>query len=357
MPSPKRVRWAQLRVGLVSLAAFVITAILIFLLTSNTKFFERRFRLRTYMEDSAAMAEGDPVRLNGILVGNIEHIRLTQNKDPHRIVEIEMSVLKKYLDQLPVDSQAGIAASNLLGSKFINITKGKSAQHVEPGGEIKSQEVVDIPQLLAQSASILSQFQGIVGKADALLSYVNSGQGNVGLLLKDDKLYNQVNQTAGELNQIVHDIRAGKGTVSKLIYDDQLYNDIRSPIQRLDALLAQVQQGQGTAGKLLSDTALYDEARQSLAEAHTMLNNLNKGKGTAGKLLTDEELYNQLNAIVNKVNTAIDRVNAGQGTIGQLLVNDQLYKSLSGLTAEAQSLIKDMHANPKKFLRIKLALF
>jgi len=357
MPSPKRVRWAQLRVGLVSLAAFVIIAVLIFLLTSNTKFFERRFRLRTYMEDSAAMAEGDPVRLNGILVGNIEHIRLTQSKDPHRVVEIEMSVLKKYLDQLPVDSQAGIAASNLLGSKFINITKGKSEQHVEPGGEIKSQEVVDIPQLLAQSASILSQFQGIVGKADALLSYVNSGQGNVGLLLKDDKLYNQVNQTAGELNQIVHDIRAGKGTVSKLLYDDQLYNDIRSPIQRLDALLAQVQKGQGTAGKLLNDTALYDEARQSLAEAHTMLNNLNKGKGSAGKLLNDEELYNQLNAIVNKVNTAIDRVNAGQGTVGQLLVNAQLYNSLNGLTTEAQSLVKDMHANPKKFLRIKLALF
>lgn len=357
MPSPQRVRWAQLRVGLLSLAALVITAILIFLLTSNTKFFERRFHLRTYMEDSAAMAEGAPVRLNGILVGNIDHIHLTNSKDPHRVVEIDMSIMTRYLDQIPQDSQAGVAASNLLGDKFINITKGRSSTPVTRNGEIKAEDVVDIPELLAQSASILTQFQGIVGKADALLNYVNSGQGNVGLLLKDDKLYKQVNQTAGELEEIVRDVRSGKGTVSKLLYNDELYNDIRRPIERLDSMLAELQNGQGSAGKLLKDNALYDEARQSLAEAHRMLDNLNAGKGSAGKLLTDEQLYSQLSAITTKVNTAIDRINAGQGTIGQLIVNAQLYNSLNGLTQEAQALVKDMHANPKKFLRIKLALF
>jgi phospholipid/cholesterol/gamma-HCH transport system substrate-binding protein len=339
------------------MAALVITAVLIFLLTSNTKFFEGRFYLRTYMEDSAAMAESSPVRLNGIMVGNIEHIKLTGEKDPRRVVEIEMSVMNRYLDEIPEDSVAGISAANLLGDKFINIVKGRSSRHVTPGGEIRSQQVIDIPQLLSQSASILSQFQGIVGKADALLSYVNSGQGNVGLLLKDDKLYKQANQTVEELNQIVHDIHNSQGTLSKLIYDDQLYKDVRRPIQRLDDMLAQLQAGHGSAGKLLNDDALYTEARESLTEARKMLDDLNAGKGTAGKLLKDEELYRQVNAIVAKVNTAIDKINSGQGTIGQLMVNPQLYDALNGTMREAQALVKDIHANPKKFLKIKLALF
>ena len=50
-------------------------------------------------------------------------------------------------------------------------------------------------------------------------------------------------------------------------------------------------------------------------------------------------------------------LNAGQGTVGQLMVNSSLYDSLNGATKEAQALIKDVRANPKKFLRIKLALF
>jgi len=357
MPSPNRVRWSQLRVGLTALAALLIAGALILLLTSNTKVFERRFHLRTFMEDSAAMAESAPVRLNGIPVGDISHIRLTGEKNPRRYIEIDMAIQSKYQDEIPKDSLAGISASNLLGDKFINIAKGKSAEHVVDNEEIASEAVTDIPQLLSQSASILSQFQGIVGKADSLLSYINSGQGNIGLLLKDDKLYKQVNQTAGELSQIVHDIRTSNGTIGKLIYQDDLYQDIRKPIHRLDDLLAQVQQGHGTAGKLLKDEGLYDEARQSLKEAHTMLDNLNAGKGTAGKLLTNDELYRQVDAVVAKVNTAIDRINAGQGTVGQLLVNAQLYDSLNGATKEAQALVKDMHANPKKFLRIKLALF
>jgi phospholipid/cholesterol/gamma-HCH transport system substrate-binding protein len=357
MPSPKRVRWAQLRVGILAMGALIITAVLIFLLTSNTKLFEGRFYLRTYMEDSAAMAESSPVRLNGIMVGNIEHIRLTGEKDPKRIVMIEMSVMNRYLDEIPEDSVAGISAANLLGDKFINITKGRSSRHVSQGGEVRSQDVIDIPQLLAQSATILTQFQGIVGKADALLSYVNSGQGNVGLIIKDDKLYKQVNETAAELNQIVHDVHTSQGTLSKLIYSDQLYNDVRRPIQRIDDMLAELQAGHGSAGKLLKDDALYDEARQSLTEAHKMLDDLNAGKGTAGKLLKDEDLYRQVDAIVAKVNTAIDKINAGQGTIGQLVVNPQLYDALNGTMKEAQALVKDIHANPKKFLRIKLALF
>ena len=181
--------------------------------------------------------------------------------------------------------------------------------------------MVDIPQLLSQSATILTQFQGIIGKADALLSFVNSGQGNIGLLLKDDKLYTRVDETVAQVNQIVKDIRNSNGTISKLIYDDQLYQDIRRPIQRMDDLLAQLQAGKGSAGKLLKDDALYDEARLSITEARKMLDDLNAGKGTAGKLLKDEELYNQVNQIMAKLNAAVDKINAGQGTIGQLVVN------------------------------------
>ena len=357
MADSKKVSWAQLRVGLVAVASMAIAAVLIFLLTGNSHLFEGSARIKTYMADSAGMAEGSAVRLNGILAGNIRKIQLSGSRDPSRTVEIQLDLRSQFLASIPEDSIAGISASNLLGDKYINITKGKSGKHIEPDGELRSATVQDIPQLVQQASTILTQFQSVAGRVDALLQDIDAGKGNIGKLLKDEELYSRVNDTARELDQLVKDVRNAKGTLNKLLYDDTLYNEIRQPIQRIDTIIAQVQKGQGSAGKLLNDNALYDEANKSLVEVHQMIDALNAGKGTAGKLLKDEELYRQINLIAAKLNVTMERLNAGQGTLGQLLVNPQLYDSLNGATREAQSLVKDMRANPKKFLRIKLALF
>jgi phospholipid/cholesterol/gamma-HCH transport system substrate-binding protein len=122
-------------------------------------------------------------------------------------------------------------------------------------------------------------------------------------------------------------------------------------------MLADLQQGQGTAGKLLKDPQVYDEAQQTLAEMRKLTQDLNAGKGTAGKLLKDDQLYKQFTELTAKLDTTIDRINSGQGTVGQLLVNPQMYEAMNGAMREFQALAKDIRANPKKFLRIKLAIF
>ena len=113
----------------------------------------------------------------------------------------------------------------------------------------------------------------------------------------------------------------------------------------------------GTAGKLIKDEALYNELRSATTQFNQLLTDLQAGKGSAGKLLKDDRLYNEINQLLAKVDTTIDKLNAGQGTLGQLMVNPQLYESLNGVTVEMRQFVKDMRANPKKFLRIKLAIF
>ena len=357
MATHAKVRWAQLRVGITAAVAMATAAVLIFLLAGQSTLFEGDFHLRTFMEDSAGMAANTPVRINGILAGHIGTVKLSGSRDRKKTVEIEMVIQQRYLEQVPEDSKAAISAANLLGDKYINITRGTHPKHVEPGGQIDALETQDIPEIIAESSHLLSQFETIVGRVDGLLAIVENGQGNIGKLIKDDSLYDRLNATAGEVEQLVKDVKNSNGTISHLLYDDTLYQDIRKPIQRLDDMLAQVQQAKGSAGKLIYDPQLYDEARLSISDAKTLLENLNKGKGTAGKLLNDDEIYTQLNQIASKVNTAIDKINSGQGTIGQLVVNPQLYDSLNGTAREVTNLVKDMRASPKKFLTIRLVLF
>jgi phospholipid/cholesterol/gamma-HCH transport system substrate-binding protein len=357
MADPKKVRWSQLKVGVLGLVAFVILAMLIFLLTSSKGLFQKTALLHTFMSDASGMAESTPVRLNGLTIGSLDRIELTRSKNQQRAVEFTMKVQEKFLAQIPADSVAGISAANLLGDKFINITKGRDPGTVRDGAEVQSQQGQDIPELMAQSATLLKTFQTIVNRLDSLLAGIEQGKGNIGKLLKDEELYDRLNGIASEGQSLLADVRHGKGTISKLIYDDALYQEIRAPIQRVDALLADLQAGRGSAGKLLKDPALYDEAKASLGEIRALLADLNAGKGTAGKLLKDDSLHQRLDELVAKFNGTIDKLNSGQGTLGQMLVNPQLYDALNGATREFQSLAKDMRANPKKFLTIRLTLF
>ena len=357
MADRKKVRWSQLKVGVIASTAFIMLFVLVYLLTSVKNPFSHYAELRSYMDNASGLPDGTEVRLNGIIIGFLEMPRLTNSRDPKRAVEFDMRVRPEFLKQIPEDSTVAIAASTLLGGKVIDITRGLSTVPVKDGAELRSAQVEDIPQLMGEMKVVLDSLQTIVVRVDNLLGGIEQGKGNVGKLLKDEELYNRLNGIAAEGQKLLSDVRTANGTLGKLIYDDTLYRDLDAPLKRIDTMIAALQGGQGTAGKLLKDPALYDEARQSLTEMHTLLNELNAGKGTAGKLVKDEQLYHHLDDLVAKFNVTVDKINAGQGTLGQLVVNPQLYDALTGATREFQGLAKDMHANPKRFLSIRLGLF
>jgi phospholipid/cholesterol/gamma-HCH transport system substrate-binding protein len=357
MADRRKIRWSQLKVGILAGGGFLILFVLVFLLTSSKGFFTRNVLLRTYMDNASGLADGTPVRLNGIPVGFLDKVRLTAAREPKRTVEFDMLVDRNFLPQIPVDSVAGIAASNLLGDKFIDITKGSSAQHVQPGAELRSLQAQDIPELLALTANLMGGFQAIVARLDKLLVGVEEGKGNLGKFVKDEELYDRLNAIASEGQKLLAEVRTGGGTISKLIYDDSLYQEIRAPIKRINDMLAEMQAGQGTAGKFLKDPSLYDEAKQTVAEIRALVADVNAGKGTLGKVLKDDQLYLKIDELATKLNVTLDKIDSGQGTLGQLMVNPALFDSLNGVTREFQSLAKDMRANPKKFLTIRLTLF
>ena len=146
MPDHRKVRWSQLRIGVVAIAAFAILFVMVFLLTSTKGgIFKHDVLLRTYMDDASGLGDGTAVRLNGITIGYLDGLQLTGASDPKRAVGFNMLVEPSYLAQIPVDSVVGIGAANLLGDKFLNITKGQSTEHVKEGAEIQPLESQDIP--------------------------------------------------------------------------------------------------------------------------------------------------------------------------------------------------------------------
>lgn len=357
MAAAHKVGWAQLRVGLMALGALIILAFLIFFLTGTKKLFADREIVYTYMDDSVALAAASPVRLNGILAGKVKTVELSGEPAPQRIIKIAMEIDREMMDNITVDSVAAISAENVLGSKFINIKRGMSPTHIQPGAEIKALDSREFEEVVQQSYTLLASLQGIIKRVDAIVGLVESGRGSIGKLLVDEELYNRMITIVSEVQKISVAVSSPKGTIGRLLYDDTIYTDLQGTISRVDGVIADLQAGKGTAGKFLKDDALYAELRNTVAEVRKTVEDINAGKGTAGKLLKSDELHQQLQASLAKVDLIIDKVNSGQGTVGQLLVNPQLYDSLNGATGELQQLVKAVRENPKQYLRIKLALF
>lgn len=346
-----------MKVGVMAIAALLLLGILIFLLTGSVHPFASRSTVYTYMQDSAALTENSAVRLNGIVVGKVSKIALSDSKDPKRVIRMDLQIEEKYLPQIPIDSQAKIGAENLLGTKYINITKGVKPVAIRPGGEIHAQEVGDFNDIIDQGNTLLVQLQSILKRVDAVVGQVEVGKGSIGKLLVDEELYNRLISTVAGVQKLTNTLNSDKGTIGKVLYHDDLYNDIRASIARVDNLMEGLQQGQGSAGRLLKDPAMYDNANKAILDMRKLLADIDAGKGTVGKLLKSDDVHNQLMATVHRVDVMLDKINAGQGTLGQLMVNPSLYDALNGSTRELHELLKDFRTNPKKFLRIKLGLF
>jgi phospholipid/cholesterol/gamma-HCH transport system substrate-binding protein len=353
----KKTSWAQLRVGLLSIAAFLLLIALVFYLTASTGFFESKSRVFTYLDSSGGLLKNAPVRLNGVLVGKVTDIALSGESTPNRIIRVTMEIEDKMLPSIPVDSKVAIGAENLLGAKLIAIKKGQNPNAIRKDGTLASGSTPELEDIQQQASQTIAVLQNILTKAEGIVGQVEAGKGTIGKLLVDEELYGRFLGIAKEVEKLSLTLNSNKGTLGHLLNDETLYNDVRKTLGRMDQIVADIQSGQGTAGKLLKDEAVYVEARKSLEEMRTLLADLNAGKGTAGKLLKSDELAKQLSGTIARIDTTIDKINTGQGTLGQLLVNPSLYENLDGTAVEMKGLMKDFRANPKKFLRIKLALF
>jgi phospholipid/cholesterol/gamma-HCH transport system substrate-binding protein len=369
MPGTSKTKWAQLKVGLLAIVALVILGWLIFLMSATQGFFTAKAEIYTYLNDSEAVAEASQVTLNGINVGQVRKVEFSGSSQPGRVVKITMAIENKYLSSIPTDSQAELVAANLLGTKYINIKKGKNPQAVQAGAEIPSSESAELEDVFRQSSETLGALQTVVTKLGDIIDQVEVGKGTIGKLFVDPGLYNSLLGISDKFGGLASDLQtilnSSDNTIGKIAHDhDELYNDIHGivtqtngVVTKVDTLVDGLNNGKGTIGQFLQNPAAYDDTRQILADVHQLLAGIQAGQGTAGKLLKTDEFGDEIKSTLARVDTLLDKMNNGQGTLARLLNDPALSDDLDSLLRETQGLMKDFRANPKKFLRIELKLF
>ena len=357
MPSQKQLKWSQLKVGVVVIVASIALATLIVLM-SGGGLFTGKIAIRSYFPDASGLAEGAPVRLSGVDIGNVKRIQIVSEHPSDRPVEVTMKVNTKYRFFLRKDSTTVLSTAGVLGATYINIDSSQAKKPpAEDGDILPSKEVPGYDDVVRAANSSLQNMDVLLKRLDRIISFVESGQGSVGKLIYDPSLYNQAKATINEVQTLVNDVTSGNGSLGKLIEDDDLYNRANGTLDKINKMIDDVNAGQGTVGKLLKDPTLYDNANKTVANIKQMTDEINAGKGALGKLAKDQEFANKLQNTMNRLSDMMDRLNAGEGTAGKFLKDPSLYENTNKLLVDTQDLIKAVRQNPKKYLTIHLKLF
>ncbi|MFZ0957224.1 MAG: MlaD family protein [Candidatus Sulfotelmatobacter sp.] len=359
MPSQKQLKWSELRVGVTVVVSCVTLAVLLFLMSGTRGLFSKRIKLESYFDNASGLREGAPVRLSGVDVGNVIHIRIVPDKDKQQTpVEVIMKVSTKYGFDLRRDSVVSLDTAGVLGETYLDIDSSQAVgPPVQDGDTLATQVHPDFNQVVRASQSTLENMDALLKRADRILAFAESGKGSLGKLIYDPTLYNRLSTTVADLQGMVEEVAKGHGSLGALINRNDAYEKFLATLDKMNAVIDDVQAGKGTAGKLLKDPSLYNNANDTIANIKKVSETISSGKGTIGRLVEDDELAKKLDTTITKLSELTSELEAGQGTAGKLIKDDTLYNNANHMITEAAALVKAVKENPKKYLSIKLHIF
>jgi phospholipid/cholesterol/gamma-HCH transport system substrate-binding protein len=357
--------WRELRVGILVIASIVLLAVGIFYIGGDSGFFTPRYKVTVYFKSANGLHAGAVVLLDGVTVGNVSTIKLSEQATPNRSVDVILQINKSFHDLIRTDTMATIGTVGVLGDQQVELTRGSADKPaINEGGIIQGSDAGDIKQIISNTNDVVANLGTLTSKMGALLDNVNSGKGTLGKFLGDTSIYDKTDATVDELHKLVIDAHSGNGSIGRLLSDDALYQSVKASLDRLnstlikvDAIADKIDKGDGNLAKFINDDALYRKADQLLTSFGTVAGRLDRGEGTLGKLSKEDTLYNNLNTTLNKTNTLLTSVESGDGTIGKMMKDATLYNSLTQTSSEMQKLMYDFRQNPKKYLTINFRLF
>ncbi len=357
MPSQKQLKWSQLRVGLTVVIASATLMVLIFLMSGTGGWFTHKITLRSYVDNAGGLREGAPVRLAGVDIGNVTHIRVVGGK-PATPVEVTMKVNTKYQFNLRKDSVTLLSTAGVLGETYVDIdSSAAKGPEATEGDTLPAQNQPDIQDVVRASQGTLQNMDALLKRVDRIVAFIESGQGSIGKVIYSPALYDQLNATVAEFKGLIDDIQKGKGSLGPLFTSDEVYKKANAALDKLNAIVDELQQGNGTAGKLLKDPELYNNANKTVANVRQLTDDINAGKGALGKMAHDQEFAAKLQTTMNNLAELSERLQKGEGTAGMLFKDPALYNNSNQMLVETRELVKSIRENPKKYLTFHVKIF
>jgi phospholipid/cholesterol/gamma-HCH transport system substrate-binding protein len=336
MRTQRRVKWAQLKVAAVTLAALLILGDVLYLLTGGTIFTEQA-KLYLYIPDATGLDYGSPVRVDGISVGKVSAVSLSGSAVPTRVVRLTLEVQRDSLAMIPNGSYAELSTEDPIGDKYVDITSSGRGP-MPPNSEIPYKGPSDVFKTLD-----FEQFETNLREMDAILTDIETGKSRVGQFVLGTQLYTDLRGRVGDIEKGLRTATNTTSAIGRELHGDRLYRQLTAPLLEFDAELAKLQSGQGAAGQLLRDSAQYDQAAATIRNLRDFVRDLR-----ASPMMQSDATYTGLTRTVVSLTQSVEQFNAG------IFGAPQAYESWNGMARDLEKTMRDFRENPRKYLRMQL---
>ncbi|HEU5248564.1 MAG TPA: MlaD family protein [Thermoanaerobaculia bacterium] len=329
----------RFRVGIVVLGALVFLMFGILMVGKRAHLFTAKLPYQTQFDSAAGLVAGNPVRLNGVTVGNVLEVNLSPNP-ADRTVRVVYEVDRKVAPRLRTGTTASIKTIGLLGDKYIELSGGLPEEPiVPPDGEIKAAKGAGLEDILAGGGDLVADLGGIARSLKAILGRMEKG--GVG---------QNLNATLLSLSEVLGKINRGESLAGKLLadrrYGEQTGASLSAAVTSLRNVFGKIEKdmasGEGMLPALLSDPEgkkkvydLVDKLGATASSLAATAENLNSGKGALPTLLHDEafsrEFTGNLQSLSRRLDSIARKLDEGQGTVGKLINDPAIFDAANHL--------------------------
>lgn len=379
----KQLRWSKLKVGVVITLALLVLLVAIFFAGGIEKIFSPKMDLKVQFQDVRGLRKGAPVWIFGTEVGSVREIHL----DRALGAVVTISLKKNVQGFIKKDARASILTMGLLGDKYIELSTGSPKEEPIGRGEmIKGSVPVEISEVMEIAGVSIGKIGDVINRLDNLILKIDEGEGTLAKFLTDPSIYDNLNRSVKTLSLTLEEIKGSRGTLKMFVEDPSLYQRMVSAVSSIEEfakktnesvgeITRKVNESQGTLKKLVEDPSLYDKALATVSSIEQLTKNigqisqdiekftkgLNEKTGTLKRMIDDPSLYDNLNQSSAHLSSILKRIDQGEGLAGALLKDKELTKELEetlnefkGAAGELKELLKDIKANPKKYLKFSI---
>lgn len=303
----------ETKVGILATVAIAILVLGYSFLKGNDVFTSENTFYAVY-ERVDGLTVSKPVYVNGYQIGRVSGLTLL----PNGTILTEFKIDKKY--ELPANTVARIASTDLLGGKAIVFDLGDSNVYAETGATLQS----DVQK------NIMEQVEPIQKKAEALFVVLDSVLTSVNNTISPDFQKN-INRS---LQSIANTLNTLENTAIQV---DGMVGTQKSKIS-------------GILTNMESISANFSNNNEKLTRIFA---NLETVSDKAARL-NFEETMNKANMAVSDLQLVVDSINNGKGSLGKLLNDDELYNNLEDASKSLDNLIIDVKQNPKRYVHFSV---
>lgn len=286
----------EIKTGVLALSAIALLVLGINFLKGSS-FFGGDDVYYAYFSNSGGVTPANSVVVNGVEIGKIIDVKITNSKDSLRRVEMKFSIQDENF-KIPKDSKITVGAIELL-SKGMIIQPGHIEKGIfQPGDKIQGETLVDIfSQVKLYVDPINAKLQKLMASVDKVVTSFSA--------FWDTTATSSLTTSLEEVQIAIHRFGVVAKDVEGLIKDEKvrlhnIFSNVESITENLKLSNEKISGIIGNVDKITNDIATADlkkvmgEAQDAIHKFSLILNDINEGKGSIGKLAKDEKLYNEL---------------------------------------------------------------